>query len=298
MYALKDREAADRTPGTGMVLAAASWALFSMVSVLFLEPYARTSAGSPEAVGYAVTYGTIVCAGSLGLFLESIWTKVHQAGGNMKLPMIAQVAGAAANIILDPILIFGYGPLPEMGVAGAAIATVLGQIAAAAIVGIKGIRSPPRLREMGRYARQIYGLGYPSIFMQSLYTVYIVALNVILAGFFDGAVIVLGLYYKLQTFFFIPLMGLETCIVPVLSYNYAAGSYDRCKRVMNDSLLLSAGLVVIGVLCFELIPDQLIGLFSHDREVLEAGRVAFRIIGASFIPGALSLMTPVFFPGD
>lgn len=151
---------------------------------------------------------------------------------------------------------------------------------------------------MGRYARQIYGLGYPSIFMQSLYTVYIVALNVILAGFFDGAVIVLGLYYKLQTFFFIPLMGLETCIVPVLSYNYAAGSYDRCKRVMNDSLLLSAGLVVIGVLCFELIPDQLIGLFSHDREVLEAGRVAFRIIGASFIPGALSLMTPVFFPGD
>lgn len=214
-----------------------------------------------------------MCAGSLGLFLESIWTKVQQAGGDMKLPMIAQVAGAA-------------------------IATVLGQTAAAAIVGIKGIRRPPRLREMGRYARQIYGLGYPSIFMQSLYTVYIVALNVILAGFFDGAVIVLGLYYKLQTFFFIPLMGLETCIVPVLSYNYAAGSYDRCKRVMNDSLLLSAGLVVIGVLCFELIPDQLIGLFSHDREVLEAGRVAFRIIGASFIPGALSLMTPVFFPGD
>ena len=138
---------------------------------------------------------------SLGIFLENCWTKVHQAGGNMKLPMAAQIAGALTNIVLDPILIFGLGPVPELGVAGAAIATVAGQFVAAAITGVRGWRRPPAVKKLGAYARPIYRLGYPSILMQSLYTVYIVALNVILAGFYDEAVTVLGLYYKLQTFF-------------------------------------------------------------------------------------------------
>ena len=240
-------------------------------------------------------YGNIVCAGSLGIFLESLWTKVHQANGNMRLPMIAQVAGALTNVLLDPLLIFGLGPLPEMGVAGAAYATIAGQFVAAAIVGVKGFRKPPAPRGMGRYMRQIYALGYPSILMQSLYTVYIMVLNIILAGFSDAAVTVLGLYYKLQTFFFIPLSGLQTCIVPVLSYNYAQRAYARCKRVMRSAVAISAAFMLVGIVCFEAFPSGLLALFSREAAVLQIGEIALRIIALSFVPAVLSLMMPVFF---
>ena len=296
LYARRRREEADAAAGAGMVLAVLSWLVFAVVSLLLMRPYVRLSANTPEAVDYAVTYGNIVCGGSLGIFLESCWTKVHQAGGNMKLPMAAQIAGALTNIVLDPILIFGLGPVPELGVAGAAIATVAGQFVAAAITGVRGWRRPPALKKLGTYARPIYRLGYPSILMQSLYTVYIVALNVILAGFCDEAVTVLGLYYKLQTFFFIPLMGLETCIVPVLSYNYTRARYDRCREIMRVAFLISSAFMLVGTLCFWLIPGPMIGLFSRDAQVLAIGVHAFRLIGLSFLPAVLSLLFPVFFP--
>lgn len=212
----------------------------------------------------------------------------------MRLPMLAQIAGALTNILLDPTLIFGFGPIPAMGVAGAGYATVVGQVAAALITS-SAMRRPPRLRALGRYARQIYKLGYPSIFMQMLYTVYIVALNVILAGFCDEAVTVLGLYYKVQSFFFIPMAGLQTCIVPLLSYTNAKGDHRRCQAVLVDATLLAMSFMLIGVACFELIPDRLLSIFSSDARVLEIGVPAFRIIGLSFLPAVLSLMTPVFF---
>lgn len=131
--------------------------------------------------------------------------------------------------------------------------------------------------------------------MQSLYTVYILALNIILNGFSDQAVTVLGLYYKIQSFFFIPLFGLQTCIVPILSFNYAQGRYQRVKSVFHESLIISAVFMIIGILCFELIPGQLIGLFSEDDLVKQIGTTAFRIIGISFLPACVSLMSPVFF---
>lgn len=293
-YAHNEKDMADKAAGTGMTLAILSWAIFATASAIFMEPYVRTSAGSPLAVEHGVIYGKIVCIGSLGVFLESCWTKVHQAGGNMRLPMLAQIAGAVTNIIFDPLLIFGIGPFPEMGVAGAAWATVGGQFVAAAITA-KGFRRPPRLAEMWRYIRDIYLMGYPSILMQMLYTVYIIVLNVILAGFSDQAVTILGLYYKVQSFFFIPLTGLQTCIVPLLSYSYAKKSFDRCKKVMNCSIVISAAFMLVGVACFELIPKTVLGLFSNDPIVLSEGSSAFRIIGTSFLPATLSLMTPVFF---
>lgn len=267
MYAFGKKRAADCTAGTGMVLAVISWAVFAAAALLLMEPYVRTSATSSGAVADAVLYGNIVCVGSLGIFLESIWTKVHQAGGNMRLPMLAQIAGALTNIVLDPILIFGLGPVPRMGIAGAAIATVVGQCVAAVITGISGFRRPPKPVVMRKYVRQIYRLGYPSIFMQMLYTVYIMALNMILAGFSDDAVTVLGLYYKLQSFFFIPLNGLQTCIVPILSYNFACLAYDRCKRILYDSCGISLVFMLVGVVSFECIPGRLIGLFSQDPAV-------------------------------
>ena len=226
-FAQDREEDAQNAAGTGTVLAVITWAVFALISAIFMRVYVTASANGPAAVEYAVTYGKIVCIGSLGAFLEGNWTKVHQAHGNMKLPMIAQITGAVVNIILDPILIFGIGFVPEMGVAGAAYATIAGQFVSAAITGIKGFRKPPNHKKMPHYVRRIYRYGYPSILMQALYTVYIMALNMILAGFSDSAVTVLGLYYKMQSFFFIPLLGLQTCIIPVLSYNFTQANYAR-----------------------------------------------------------------------
>lgn len=293
-YAHQEQRRANETAGTGVVLALISWGVFALLSVLLMRPYVQLSADAPAAVEYAVTYGTIVCVGSLGLFLESIWTKIHQAGGNMRLPMIAQIAGALTNIVLDPILIFGLGFVPALGVAGAAYATVAGQIVAAVITS-SGFRKPPKAIRMWIYTKKIYKLGFPSIFMQMLFTVYIVALNMILAGFSDAAVTVLGLYYKIQSFFFIPLGGLETCIVPLLSYTYAKNEYTRCKKVLTNSLLLAMGFMLVGVACFELIPAQLLGLFHPAPDVIAIGVPAFRLIGASFVPAVISLLMPVFF---
>lgn len=281
--------------GTGMVLAVFHWIIFAAVTLIVMRSYVKTSVTSPEAIENAVTYGTIVCVGSLGSFLEGNWSKVHQAQGNMRTPMMAQVTGALVNIILDPVLIFGLGPVPELGVAGAAYATVCGQVAAAIITGVKGYHRPPSRPALYRYARQIYFYGYSSICMQALYTVYIVMLNMILAGFSDAAVTVLGLYYKMQSFFFIPLAGLETCIVPVISFNYARASYNRCREVMKTSLFVSAVFMLAGTVCFVGFPQELMSFFSKSEEVHAIGTVAFPIIGTSFISAVFSLMMPVFF---
>lgn len=169
-------------------------------------------------------------------------------------------------------------------------------MAAAVITAFGGVRRPPEFRKMKVYIKQIYWLGYASILQQAMYTVYIVILNAILAGFSDSAVTVLGLYYKMQTFFFIPLMGLQTCIVPVLSFNYATKSYGRCRETMKDSYLFSCGFMLIGGGgCFVFFPVELLRIFSDSSEVIAIGKTAFPIIGSSFIPAVFSLMTPVFF---
>lgn len=293
-YAVRQERRANFTAGTGTVLAVISWAIFSIISALAIRPYAEISASSPEVIDQTVTYGMIVCIGSLGQFLEGIWSKVHQAGGNMRLPMIAQVLGAVTNIVLDPLLIFGIGPIPGAGIAGAAWATVIGQ-AVAAIVTCSGFRKPPKFSVMSKYVKRIYKLGYPNIFMQLMYTVYIGALNMILAGFCDEAVTVLGLYYKVQSFFFIPLSGLQTCVVPLLSYTYAKADYQRCRSVFRKTILLSMSFMLLGVAAFELIPGALLSVFSSNALVHEIGIPAFRIIGSSFLLAVPALMIPVFF---
>ena len=179
-YAEKHEDSANETAGCGFVISLIMWTVFALVSFLSMRFFINLSASDPLAVEYAVTYGNIVCVGSIGLFTESIFTKVHQAEGNMTLPMIAQITGAVCNIVLDPIMIFGMFGCPEMGIAGAAVATVCGQVLAAVITGIKGLRHPPAPYKFLFYTKSIFILGYPSILMQSLYTVYIMVLNMIL----------------------------------------------------------------------------------------------------------------------
>ena len=294
-YALGKPKRANEAAGAGTVLAILSWAVFAVLSAVVMRPYVMTSASEPEAIKDAVTYGRIVCIGSLGTFLESTWSKVHQSRGNMQLPMIAQIAGALTNVIFDPLLIFGMGPIKAMGVAGAAYATVLGQFVSALIVGVSGYCRPPKAFKMPYYFKYIYKYGYSSIAMQLLYTVYIIGLNIILAGFSDSAVTVLALYYKSQNFFFIPLIGLQTCIVPLISYNYTRREYNRCRTAMLDCLIITLSFMIVGFICFVFFPDVLLKVFSKSDEVLKIGHNAFPIIGCSFFGAAFSLFMPTFF---
>ena len=281
--------------GIGTPLAIVLWFLFALVCYIAMPAYARMSTDSVEVIDKVITYGRIVSVFSIGLFEESIWTKVLQADGDMKTPMYAQILGAITNIILDPILIFGMFHIPAMGIAGAAIATVVGQIVAALIVMKRGYRRSPSINVYGRGLAKIYKMGIPNILMQSAYTFYILGLNLILAGFSDQAVTALGLYYKWQTIFFIPLGSLQTCIVPILSFYYAAGSFDRCKKTLSTSLIYGMALMFIGTLCFEFIPVQMLGVFTSDQRVIDIGAWGFHIIGVGFIPMVTSLIYPVFF---
>lgn len=213
----------------------------------------------------------------------------------MKTPMFAQIIGAVTNIILDPLLIFGLFGIPRMGIAGAAVATVAGQIAAALIVMKKGFRKSPKLKLYPHHTTGIIRLGIPNILMQSAYTFYKLGLNLILAGFCDEAVTALGLYYKWQTFFFIPLRAMQTCIVPVINYNYATRNIERCKKTLSDSILFGLVLMAFGTLCFLTIPSQMLSVFTSDTQVIAIGRVGFRFVGVSFLPMVTSLIFPVFF---
>ena len=227
----KQKEADDYA-GVGTPLALILWFIFAALAYFLMPLYAKTSTNSLPVIRDVVHYGRIVSVFSIGLFLESIWTKVLQSNGNMRLPMFAQIVGAITNIILDPIFIFGKFGFPELGISGAAFATIIGQIVAALIVMKGGFRKSPAIVKYPSYIKKIFKMGLPNILMQSAYTFYILGLNMILATFSDQAVTALGLYYKWQTFFFIPLGSMQTCIVPVISYNFAAKNLERCKKTL------------------------------------------------------------------
>lgn len=286
---------ADEYAGVGTPLAGFMWLLFAVICWFAMPFYAKMSTNSEVIIHDVIVYGRIVCVFSFGLFLESIWTKVLQSCGDMKTPMTAQIIGAITNIVLDPLLIFGMFGFPKMGIAGAAVATVTGQIMAALIVMKKGFRKSPRRQVYPHHIAKIFQLGIPNILMQSAYTFYILGLNLILATFSDQAVTALGLYYKWQTFFFIPLGAMQTCIVPVISYNYAARNIERCKKTLSASIVFGMSLMALGTLCFVCIPSQMLRVFTSDELVIAIGRVGFRFVGISFLPMVTSLIFPVFF---
>jgi len=290
----KEKEA-EEYAGVGTPLAIVMWGLFAVIGWFIMPTYAKMSTDSAEVINDIIVYGRIVCVFSFGLFLESIWTKILQATGDMKTPMLAQIFGAITNIVLDPLLIFGMLGFPKMGIAGAAIATVAGQIVAALIVCKRGFRKSPKKEVYPHHVARIFCLGIPNILMQSAYTFYILGLNLILASFSDQAVTALGLYYKWQTFFFIPLGAMQTCIVPVISFNYAAGVIERCKKTLTTAIGFGLALMGMGTLCFNLIPEQMLRVFTSDALVIEIGKIGFRFVGISFIPMVTSLIFPVFF---
>ena len=244
-YALKKDKEAENTVGSGFILNILTWILYSLISALIMSAYMKSMASDPETLGDGITYGLITSVGSLFIFLEANFSRAHQARGNTIQPTLSQSIGALTNIILDPILIFGVGFIPSLGVAGASIATVIGQFVVFLISLYKGFRKPPKFKEMGYYFKNILFYGYSAGIQQILFSFYITVLNFILAKFGENAITVLGLYYKLQSFFFIPIFGLTTAIIPFLSYNFSKNEDRRCEQMMNYTWLISGVLMSI-----------------------------------------------------
>ena len=283
---------------SGLYLGIWNFLIFTCIGMLLIGSYYTISSDQAEVRAEGIQYAQIIFLGSFGLFMESNCTKLLQAKGNMVTPMLAQVAGAAINLVFDPIFIFGLFGAPELGVAGAAIATIMGQWAAMLIT-LKAVFRTYDVRGTFRFKDciQIYQSGFPSIIMQSLYTLYIVGLNLILKQFTEDAVTVLGIYYKLQTFFFIPLMGLQQVIVPVISFNYGAHDNKRVNDTLRYSILISCGVMALGTFIFMAFPKELISIFAGSTPILNIGTPALRIISVSFLPASLAMMFTVYFQG-
>lgn len=283
----------------GILLGVFNWLIISIVGILILKKYFQISSNNQAVIDYGMEYGVIIIIFSFGMFLEGNLSKILQATGDMTTPTIAQIIGALINIVLDYVLIFGKFGFPEMGLSGAAIATVLGQTVAMIIVLIcvlksKKLKIKPTKLSIKTFLR-IYKDGLPNIVMQALFTIYIFGLNVILKSFTEDAVTVLSIYYKLQTFFWLPLMALQQAILPIVSYNYGAGKADRMFKALKYALFISIGVLFLSTIVFIAVPQPLLAIYTNKAEIFEIGSYAFPIIALSFMPAAFNLTLPIFF---
>lgn len=283
---------------SGLLLNIFHFLIFAIVGNMLANGYFSVSTGNEEVKVQGIIYSRIIFSGSLGLFTESICTKILQARGNMMIPMIAQVTGSVVNIVLDVILIFGTGHIPALGIRGAAVATVIGQWVAMAIT-LFAVMKKYSLR--GQYklnaCKQIYANGIGSIVTQSLYTIYIVGLNMILKTFTEDAVTVLGIYYKIQSFFFIPLLGFQQVLLPLFSYHYGAGDDHRNRETLKYSMAFSATIMALATGIFFLFPEKLIRIFSTEPAIVAIGKYAFPVISVSFVFAGLTIVITSYLQG-
>lgn len=298
MDGMGDSHSQSRILKTGILLGVIDYVIFTIIAMLTIGSFIRVSSNITEVRTMGLQYSKIVILYSLGMFVEANCTKILQAKGRMVLPMIAQVVGALINIVLDPILIFGKCNFPEMGIEGAGISTVLGQHMAMIIVLVAVLKSYSVKEKFSiKDSLSIYRLGLPSIVLQALYTVYIVGLNLVLKTFTEDAVAVLGIYYKEQSFFIIPLIGLQQVILPIISYNYGANSPKRIQQTLWYSVGVSSVVMLIVNIVYTIIPDRLTEIFSNKPEVIHIGSHALSVISFSFVPLVFSMLMPVYFQG-
>ena len=296
------QEEANAAATHGILLAVATWVLFALYGAFFSTPFFHLFETDPEIIQMGDTYISICCVFSFGVFVEICLERTLQATGNMIWPMIFQLIGAVTNIIMDPILIFGWFGLPAMGVAGAAIATVMGQILAmvvAALVVTFGKHdvhvSFRRFRLSWRTIKDIYVVGIPSIVMQSIGTVMTMALNGILSGFSTAAYTVFGIYFKLQSFVFMPVFGLNQGLLPILGYNYGARNRKRMMTAFRDGCAIALVIMAAGMAVFLAAPQWLLSIFNASAELLEIGIPALRNICTCFLFAALGIVCSTLF---
>ncbi|MCR5669471.1 MAG: MATE family efflux transporter [Butyrivibrio sp.] len=299
----KNFHKSDSAANNGLFLAFINYVIFFFIGILVVKRFIATQTSNEEIYNHGVTYLTIICLCSFGLFFQVTLERLLQSTGKTIYSMISQTTGAVLNIIFDPILIFGLGPFPELGVAGAAYATIFGQIVGS-IIGLfcnlkynKEITySFKRVISLDKDTiRQIYYVGVPSIFMMSIGSIMTYMMNLILGTFSSTATAVFGVYFKLQSFFFMPVFGLNNGLIPVLAYNYGAKRKTRIEEALRFSLILAVLIMITGVIVFLAIPSVLLNMFNASEDMVAIGIPALRTICLSFpVAGVCIAMGSIF----
>lgn len=286
-------EQAEKAADTGIFLALATWAVFALFGIFGARPFLSMFTDDPVLLELSTEYTWICLVFSFGVFVDITAERIMQATGDSIHPMITQSAGAITNIILDPVFIFAF----NMGVAGAAIATVIGQIVSMILAlyfvsknqYVKLHFSLRHFRPSARVIREIYSVGVPTIIMNSVGTVMVSALNSILISFSTTAVSVFGVYFKLQSFVFMPVFGLQSGMIPIIAYNYGAKQKKRMTRTVKVGGTIALSIMIVGFAVFQIFPDLLLSFFAASEEMLTIGRPALRIISICFIPASIAI---------
>ena len=290
-------ERANRTAGNGFLLSTLFSALFVVFGLFFARPFFATQTTVAETLNGGSTYLAIVTIGSIGIFIEILFERLLQASGNAFQSMITQATGAITNIILDPILIFGWFGLPAMGLAGAALATVIGQWIAAILAMGLNLKYNKELTLLRKHAkpdryviRTILSIGVPSIIMVGIGSIMNFGINQILQGFSETATGVFGIYFKLQSFFFMPLFGINNAVISIVAFNYGARNPERMLQTVK--MASCAGLVIMltGLAAFQLIPEVLLSLFDPSAEFMRMAVQALRTISWCFPVAAVCII--------
>lgn len=286
----KNYQKVNKTAENGIFLSLIGFIIFFIFGLFFSGTFISFQTATAEIIDCGKSYLSICCCASFGIFGEIIFERLMQSTGKTVLTMVTQGVGAIINIILDPIFIFGYLGLPEMGIAGAALATVIGQIAAFIIaiilnhkynkeISLNLLQFRPDRRIIGR----ICAVGIPSVVMVGIGSIMTTAMNKILNGFSDLAASVFGIYFKLQSFVFMPIFGLNNGLIPIIAYNYGAGKRKRLISALIFACVIAVGFMAVGLALMQFIPDQMLLLFDATQEMLSIGRVALRAISLSFV---------------
>lgn len=286
----KDYKKVNKIATNAVFLVAASYLAFLVIGLFLVEPSYRSQTDIGEIIVYGKEYLTICSCFSFGVFTQVMFERLLQATGKTIYTMFTQGTGAIVNIIMDPILIFGLFGFPRMGVAGAAAATVIGQIVAGILsvwcnqkvnhevhIELKGARPD------GEVIRQIYGIGIPSIIMQAIGSIMVYGMNRILITFSSTATAVFGVYFKLQSFVFMPIFGLNNGVIPIIAYNYGARNKDRVMMTIRRSIAYIVTIMLLGLLVFQVFPGTLLQMFNASETMLRIGIPAIRIISLSFV---------------
>ncbi len=298
----KRQDEADSAATHGILLGIFNWILFAVIGIFFSGLFFQSFTQNQEIVAMGTQYMSIVCIVSFGVFIEINIEKTLQATGNMIYPMVSQLIGAVTNIILDPIFIFGLFGVPKMGVAGAAIATVIGQVFAMLFLIFIIVKKDHDIKiDFNNFkidwgiVKNIYSVGFPSIIMQSIGSAMVVGMNAILIGFTETAVALFGVYFKLQSFVFMPVFGLTQGIMPIIGYNYGARKRTRLLSAIKIGLVIAIGIMAFGTVMFWTIPGRLLSIFNASQTMLKIGVPALQIISICFVPAALGIMFSTVF---
>lgn len=298
----KNFERANKTANNAVFLSVCSYVVFALLGLFFSRIYFAAQTNDAQIIDYGVDYLRICTIFSFGLFGQITCERLLQSTGKTFYTMLTQGLGAIINIIFDPIMIFGMFGFPKMGVAGAAAATVFGQIIAMILAVVLNLTRNHEIklqlkgfRPNGRIIRIIYSVGVPSIIMASISSVMTFGMNKILIAFTSTATAVFGVYFKLQSFIFMPVFGLNNGMVPIVAYNFGAKKPDRITKTIKLSVMYAVGIMLIGFVVFQTIPQVLLGIFNASENMLSIGVPALRIISFSFLFAGYCIICSSFF---